>query len=137
MNIKQVVIVGTMACVITIVPAISGQTPGKAYAANPTKITNQNDSKDSGADRLNETLGLSTDKALYDALLDGQSLVDIAALNQKDIDPVIMLQTEQLQQQLTRRFDAGQLSEVSYKKLMEEAAEIIKASAHQSYHIFE
>ncbi|WP_410771194.1 hypothetical protein [Fontibacillus sp. BL9] len=136
MNIKQIVIVGTMACVITVIPGISGHTSNIACAAAiSAKLTSLDNTKETGKDTLIDSLGLSTDKALYDALLDGQSLSEIATSNDKQVDSVISLQTTQLQQQLTQRYNEGQLSEASYLLQMEEASEIISASAHQPYRI--
>ncbi|MEF2966419.1 hypothetical protein V3851_11315 [Paenibacillus sp. M1] len=136
-NIKRIVIVGTMACVITVIPGISGHISATVYAAAaaPTGLSSLDKTKPSDSDRLTETLGLNSDKELYDALLDGQSLAEIAAAHHKEVDPAIAMQTEQLQQQLTRRYADGQLSEAAYRQQMAEAAEIISASAHRPYKI--
>ncbi len=136
MNIKKIVIVGTMACVITVIPGISGHTSSKAYAAAfPVMLSHLDKSKETGKDRFIDSLGVSDDRVLYDSLLEGQSLADIAKTNDKEVDSVIQLQTEQFQQQLTQRFAAGQLSETAYRLQMEEAPEIINKSVHQSYRI--
>ncbi|GIP52693.1 MULTISPECIES: hypothetical protein [Paenibacillus] len=136
MNIKRIVIVGTMACVITVIPGISGHTSSKAYAAAfPAMLSHLDKSRETGKDRFIESLGLTNERVLYDSLLEGQSLADIAESNEKEIDTVIQLQTEQLQQQLTQRFASGQLSETAYRLQMEETPEIIKESVYQSYRI--
>lgn len=136
MNIKRIFIVGTMACVITVIPGISGHTSSKAYAAAfPAMLSHLDKSRETGKDRFIESLGLTNERVLYDSLLEGQSLADIAESNEKEIDSVIQLQTEQLQQQLTERFASGQLSETAYMLQMEETPEIIKESVYQSYRI--
>ncbi|RCX18223.1 hypothetical protein DFP94_107178 [Fontibacillus phaseoli] len=136
MNIKKIVIVGTMACVITVIPGISGHTSSKAYAAVfPAMLSHLDKSKETGKDRFIDSLGLSDEGVLYDSLLEGQSLADIAKSNDKEVNSVIQLQTEQLQQQLTQRFATGQLNETAYRLQMEEAPGIIKDSVYQTYRI--
>ncbi|MMZ62133.1 hypothetical protein D3C76_252250 [compost metagenome] len=135
MNIKQVVIVGTMAFVITLNPGISGHWIGGSASACPIKQSNlnSNNSPESENDDFTEALGVSTDEAVYNALLNGNSLADIAESHQQDIDGIVELQVSQLQKQLTERYRQGNLSSESYTEQMNELPEIIKESVYKRY----
>ncbi|WP_334074317.1 MULTISPECIES: hypothetical protein [Paenibacillus] len=136
MNIKHFVIVGTIACVITIVPGNSGHlSKNQGQAAAYTKLTDCGKPGQADEDGLLAALGLPTEHELYDALLEGQSLTEVAAGSQADPEAIIRLQTEQLQRQLTERFTRGQLSKTAYLEQMKEVPELIRASAEQSYRI--
>lgn len=135
MNIKHFVIVGTIACVITVVPGTSSHLSKYQGHVAYAKLTDCGKAGPTEEDALLATLGLPTEHALYDALLEGQSLTDVAAKREADPEAVIRLQTEQLQRQLTERFTRGELSRIAYLAQMKEVPDLIRTSAEQSYQI--
>ncbi|MNN06188.1 hypothetical protein D3C81_1189700 [compost metagenome] len=124
-----------MAFVITLNPSISGQWIAGSASACPIKQSNLNDSNSSESenDDFTESLGVSTDEAVYNALLEGNSLADIAESHQQDVDRIIELQVSQLQDQLTQRYRQGSLSPQSYSEQMNELPDIIKESVYKRY----
>ncbi|MNP50705.1 hypothetical protein D3C76_1449850 [compost metagenome] len=134
MNIKQVVIIGTMAVVITLNPSTFGQWIGGASACPIEESNlNNNNSSESENDDFAEALGVSSNEAVYNALLEGSSLADIAESHQQDVDYIIALQVSQLQSQLTDRYMQGSLSTESYLEQMTELPDIIKESVYKRY----
>lgn len=135
MNIKHVVIIGTMAFVITLGNNLTGCFISSSTVASPFKLLNLNHTPDSEGDAFNDVLGLTTDDAAYNALLEGKSLADIAESNQQDISGVVELQIRQMQEQLNQRLLQGSLSQQSYDEQMKELPTIIESSVHQRYKI--
>lgn len=134
MNIKQVIIVGTMAFVITLGPSLSGYLSGTDTALNQPKQTDlSNDTKENGIDPLVEALGLTDEEAVYEELLEGHSLADIAEANHKDVSQIIELQVSQLQEQLLIRFSEGNLTQEQYEQQVNELPDIITDSVHRQY----
>lgn len=144
MIIKRIVIVGTMACFITLGSGLSGQTAAaaKALALIPAKQADQNNSnsKQKKSDPLIEAIGLANSEdhtdGLYEALAAGNSLADIAISNQKDVDSIISLQVSQLQEQLDQRFADGHISIEAYQQQSQELVAIISESVAKKYHVF-
>ncbi|WMT43065.1 hypothetical protein RE628_12790 [Paenibacillus sp. D2_2] len=129
MNIKRVMIVGTMAVVISL-----GNTAlsGSITSASPVaKLSTANKSQEK--DPLLDALNQSSDKELYESLYEGKSLHDIAADQDGDIDQVIELQTKQLQQQLDDRLKSGSITAKQYEAHKEELQEIIEQSVLTSF----
>jgi hypothetical protein len=144
MTIRRIVIVGTMACFITLGSGISGQTAAaaKALALIPAKQVDQNksNSKQKNSDPLIDAVGIANNEnctdALYEALAAGNSLADITISNQKDVDSVISLQVSQLQEQLDKRLADGHISIEAYQQQSQELVAIISESVSKKYHIF-
>ncbi|MNW52340.1 hypothetical protein D3C74_298560 [compost metagenome] len=137
MNIKQVVIVGTMAFAITLTPSISGHFNSGAASACPFKQSNLNNNAapESENDDFYDALGVSDDESIYEALFQGHSLADIAEAHQQDVDQIIELQVGQLEEQLTLRFSQGDLSPEAYAEQIKELPNMIKESVHKRYTI--
>ncbi|MFD1175519.1 hypothetical protein ACFQ3W_04280 [Paenibacillus puldeungensis] len=135
MKIKQVIIVGTMAFVITLSPSLSGYLSSLAYAANPSKPTSFSspDKTENPRDELNSLLGMSSDQEVYEALLEGQSLADIAESHEQDADRVIDLQVDQMKELLMQRVLQGSLSQEAYEEQVRELPELIANSVHTRY----
>ncbi|MBW4838119.1 MAG: hypothetical protein KZY74_01880 [Paenibacillaceae bacterium] len=134
-KLKKVVILGTMALVITINPSMSGYLTSLAYAAHPSKQSSTSNHAEHPEDELNGLLGAASDKEVYDALLEGESLADIAESHGQDADPVIRLQVAQLQEQLQKRLKEGSLTQEAYELQLQELPEIVADSARTRYTI--
>ena len=128
MNPKQLIIVGTMALVISISTIIQDD---RAYAGCPTHpLDKSSPSAVSAQDDFHQALGVDSDEAVYDALYEGKSLADIAADNNKDVQPLIDLQMAQLAQQLDIRYASGSLTEQQYESHKAELRRIISDSVY-------
>ncbi|MCM3701720.1 hypothetical protein [Paenibacillus macerans] len=134
MKLKKVVIVGTMAVVITITPSLSGYLASIAYAAQASKASSLSTATLSPQNELNDVLG-SSDKEIYDALLEGRSLADIAEAHGQDADSVIDLQVKEMQEQLRQRLEQGSLTQEAYELQIRELPELISGSVHSKYRI--
>ncbi|MGG3454496.1 MULTISPECIES: hypothetical protein [Paenibacillus] len=134
-KLKKVVILGTMALVITINPSMSGYLTSLAYAAHPSKQSSTSNHTERPEDELNGLLGAASDKDVYDALLEGESLADIAESHGQDADRVVRLQVAQLQEQLQKRLNEGSLTQEAYELQLQELPELVAQSARTRYTI--
>lgn len=135
MKLKKVVIVGTMAVVITITPSLSGYLASIAFAAQASKASSLSTATLSPQSELNDVLGVSSDKEIYDSLLEGRSLADIAEAHDQDADSVIALQVKEMQEQLRQRLEQGSLTQEAYEQQLRELPELISGSVHSKYRI--
>jgi hypothetical protein len=143
MQIKRIIIIGTMAFAITMggglwseeANANTAQLPLDASGANksdPKTSPSESVVHASGADTFLEVLGASSDEQVVDALYNGQSLAAIAAGNDKEVQPIIDLQVAQLTQQLNKRLAEGSIPLQVYQAQLAELPDIVARSVHQS-----
>lgn len=130
MNIKRVMIVGTMVVVISFGNSVLN---GSVTSASPLARVLTADHRAAEKDALLAALNQSSDEELYEELFEGKSLHDIAAAQGGDIDEVIELQTRQLSQQLDERLRNGSISSKQYQAHQEELKEIVKQSVLTSF----
>ncbi|UQZ82347.1 hypothetical protein SK3146_01504 [Paenibacillus konkukensis] len=127
---KRILIVGTM--VLTITVGIG--TWDKAAAANgrsiPLATADHQDASAAREDRFLQALGAATNEEVYDALLEGQSLADIAGSRQTDVNRIIHLQVAELTAQLDARLAGGSLRQDQYEALKAELTETVKQSVY-------
>jgi hypothetical protein len=128
MNIKRVMIVGTMVVVMSFGgTALSGSITSASPIAKwaSTGVTDKDD--------LLEALNQSSDEELYESLYEGKSLHDIAADQGADISHVIDLQMTQLTQQLNERLRSGSITAEQYAAHKAELKEIVEQSVSTSF----
>ncbi|OPA73603.1 hypothetical protein BVG16_27735 [Paenibacillus selenitireducens] len=128
MNIKRVMIVGTMVIVMSFGgTALSGSIISASPVAkwSSTGFTEKDD--------LLDALNQSSDEELYDSLYEGKSLHDIAADQGRDITNVIELQMKQLTQQLDDRLRSGSITAAQYAAHKAELKEIVEQSVFTSF----
>jgi len=130
MNIKRVMIVGTMVAVLSFGNTMLN---GSITSASPVIKLSAADNRSPEKDDLLEALNQPSDKELYESLYEGKSLYDIAADQDGDIDKVIELQTKQLEQQLDDRLQNGSITTEQYAAQREELKEIIEQSVLTSF----
>jgi len=80
-------------------------------------------------------LGASSDREVYEALLEGQSLAEIAESHGQDANQVVQLQIAQLQEQLQKRLDDGSITREVYELQLQELPELVAESAKTRYTI--
>ncbi|CAG7615572.1 hypothetical protein ACFQI7_01150 [Paenibacillus allorhizosphaerae] len=127
---KRILIVGTMVLTIT---AGMGLWNKEAAASPFQSLLERIDSHNkqiAAKDDFLRVLGASSDEELYDSLLEGKSLADIAAGNQADVDNIINLQVAELTAQLDSRLADGSLLPHQYRAQKAELEEIIKKSVY-------
>lgn len=128
MNIKRVMIVGTM----VVAMSFGGTAWGKpAVTASPVAKWSTTGVADK--DELLDALNQSSDDELYEALYDGKSLADIAAENDGNIGRVIQLQVSQLTQQLDARLASGSITAQQHAAYKAEVRELVAQSVLTSF----
>lgn len=128
MDIKRVIIVGTVVIVMSFGNAWSSLT---ANASSPAQwSTVKAADKD---ELLLRALNQPTDEDLYDALYDGKSLQDIAKEQNTDIEDVIDLQITQLTEQLDSRLASGSITAEQYAAHKAELRDIVTESVLTSF----
>lgn len=128
MDIKRVIIVGTVVIVMSFGNAWSSLT---ANASSPAQwSTVKAADKD---ELLLKALNQPTDEDLYDALYDGKSLQDIAKEQNTDIEDVIDLQVTQLTEQLDSRLASGSITAEQYAAHKAELRDIVTESVLTSF----
>jgi hypothetical protein len=141
MNPKRIIIVSTMAIVITISAGLSSENAsantstvpfGKSGDYNKIKeisspTTNANTTK---KEDLTQVLGLTSNQELYDALYSGNSLAAIAEKNNVAIQNVIDLQVAEMTAQLDSRLASGSISPITYLLQKLELPDIVSKSIH-------
>ncbi|WP_151735583.1 SHOCT domain-containing protein ['Paenibacillus yunnanensis' Narsing Rao et al. 2020] len=130
MNIKRVMIVGTM-----VVAMSFGGTAWARTVVLAAPVAKWSISSVDGSDALLAALKQRSDEELYEALYDGKSLKEIAEENGGDIESVINLQTAELQEQLDERLASGSISQQQYEAQRAELREIVAASVHTSFSV--
>jgi hypothetical protein len=142
MNPKRIIIVGTMAIVITFSAGMFGNDANaQTLSISIDKSGNFNNSKETNpsadathtittGDDITQILGVESDEALYEALYTGNSLADIADNNQVPLQSVIDLQVAELTQQLDSRLASGSITPITYLLQKSELPDIITKSIH-------
>ncbi|GFZ81495.1 hypothetical protein GCM10008018_29040 [Paenibacillus marchantiophytorum] len=123
MNTKQMLMASTVAITLS----MGGTTWTHSAYANP--ITNKQHTKPIKEDLL-QVLGVSSDDDIYKAQYNGQSLADIAAANQVDVQKVIELQLAELTELLKERLSSGSITPAQYQAQRDELPEIIVRSVY-------
>jgi hypothetical protein len=139
MNPKRIIIVSTMAFVITIGAGIwSDETSANVHfiklgSADTYNITKESESALKHVtikDNLHQALGVSSDEEIHDALYNGKSLASIAQGNQMDVQKVIDLQVAELRGQLDLSLAKGNLPREAYLKQKSELVDIVTKSVY-------
>ncbi|MDR0269492.1 hypothetical protein [Paenibacillus sp.] len=128
MNIKRVMIVGTMVVIMTFG---SSALSGSITSASPATKFSSTGIADK--DELLKALNQSSDEELYESLYKGKSLHAIAAEKGGNIANVIELQMSQLTQQLNDRLLSGSITAEQYAAHKEELREIVEQSVFTSF----
>jgi hypothetical protein len=141
MNPKRIIIVGTMAIVITISAGMFGNDASAHTlsisidkSGNHDKTEEHNFSIDDAdttvTDDITQVLGLVSDEELYESLYTGSSLADIADNNQVPLQHIIDLQVAELTKQLDSRLANGSITPVTYLLQKSELPDIITKSIY-------
>jgi hypothetical protein len=139
MNPKRIIIVSTMAFVITIGAGIwSDETSANVHFIKLGSADTYSSPKETKLalepaalkDDLQQALGVFSDEEIHDALYNGKSLAGIALDNQMDVQKVIDLQVAELAGQLDQSLAKGNLSGEAYLNQKAELVTIITNSVY-------
>lgn len=139
MTTKQWIMIGTIVIMITLNggPGRDGVRTAEAASVTFFDTSTQADSEDAAAaelaqfsDPLDQAIGEEADSVIYDALLQGKTLADVAYDHGADVDSLIRHQVAQLTVQLDERLAAGSISDEVYAAQRGELYEIVARSVH-------
>ncbi|GIO68313.1 hypothetical protein [Paenibacillus cookii] len=128
MNIKRVMIVGTMVVILSF-----GNTAlsGSITSACPAPKWSSTDAPEK--DDFLKALNQSSDEELVQSLYEGKSLHDIASEQGGDIENVIELQVAQLSKQLDDRLRSGSITAEQHAAHKAEIRELVEQSVYTSF----
>ena len=129
MNIKRVVIVGTMVVALS----FGGTSWGGKLIVSASPVAKWSSTSVADSDELLDALNQSSDEELYEALYEGKSLQDIAAEQGGNIAAVISLQVSQLTKQLELRLASGSITKQQYEVQQAELRDLVTRSVHTSF----
>ncbi|MFE6072997.1 hypothetical protein ACFVQB_00830 [Paenibacillus sp. NPDC057886] len=134
MNMKRVIIVGTM--IVTM--SFAGTAWGRS-AISPIPLTKWSivniDTKDESGDELLSALNQQSEDDLVQDLYAGKSLRMIAEENGGDFNEVVALQVRQLKEQLDQRLASGSISPEQHASQIRELEELVTESANTTYNL--
>jgi hypothetical protein len=137
MTTKQWIMIGTIVIMITLNggPGRDGIRTADAASIAFFDTSSQADSEDAAelakiSDPLAQAIGEEADSVIYDALLQGKTLAEVAYDHGADVDSLINNQVAQLTVQLNERLAAGSISEEVYAAQRGELYDIVARSVH-------
>ncbi|RAV02037.1 hypothetical protein DQG13_10995 [Paenibacillus sp. YN15] len=129
--------IGTIVIMITLNggPGRDGVRTADAASLTILGTSSQTDREDAAnfaesSDPLAQAIGEDADSVIYDALLEGKTLAEVANEHGADVDSLIRHQVAQLAAQLDERLAAGSISEDIYAAQREELYDIVARSVH-------
>ncbi|ASA25235.1 hypothetical protein [Paenibacillus donghaensis] len=128
MNIKRVMVVGTMIVAISF-----GGINWNKTTVNAMPVAKWSSTGVADKDELLDALNQESEEELYAALYDGKSLKEIAAAKNGDLERVINLQIAELTRQLDQRLASGSISSLQYSAQRAELKELVTESALATY----
>jgi hypothetical protein len=139
MTTKQWIMIGTIVIMITLNggPGKDGLRTAEAATLTFLGTTSQAESEEAISVELEDSsnplalaIGEEADSVIYDALLEGKTLADVAYDHGADVDSLISHQVAQLTTQLDQRLAGGSISEEVYAAQREELYDIVAKSVH-------
>ncbi|MGQ3480066.1 MULTISPECIES: hypothetical protein [unclassified Paenibacillus] len=128
MNRKRMMVICTLLLALSIGQSSIWGSRANAAALAPDRALQVQDKEASQDDKLLDTLGISSDEQLYDALYNGQTLADIALTNKRDAQAVIDLQVAQLTEQLDQRLANNSITLEQYQAHKAELTQVVAKS---------
>ncbi|AET58578.1 hypothetical protein ACWHAM_22990 [Paenibacillus terrae] len=128
MNRKRIMVICTLLLALSIGQSSTWGSRANASALSPERAPQVQDSEASKDDELLETLGVSSDEQLYDALYNGQTLADIAQYNERDAQAIVDLQVAQLTEQLEQRLANKSITSEQYQAHKAELTQVVAKS---------
>ncbi|MNC38881.1 hypothetical protein D3C75_875120 [compost metagenome] len=129
--------IGTIVIMITLNGGPGRDGVSTAEAASLILLDTSSQADDAAAvdfsesrDPLTRAIGEEADSVIYDALLEGKTLADVAYDHGADVDSLISHQVGQLSAQLDERLASGSISEEVYAAQSAELYEIVARSVH-------
>ncbi|MDT9718975.1 hypothetical protein QVE09_08675 [Paenibacillus sp. ClWae2A] len=132
MNMKRVIIIGTMIVTMSFAGTAWGQSAISPIPTAKWSIVDL-DTREGSSDELLSALNQPSEADLYQELYNGKSLRTITEENNGDLDEVIAIQVRQLREQLDERLASGSISSEQHAAQQAELEELVTQSANTAY----
>ncbi|WP_339303129.1 hypothetical protein [Paenibacillus sp. FSL R5-0519] len=134
MNMKRVIIIGTMFVTMSFAGTAWGQSAVSPIPTAKWSIVDL-DPGEGSSDELLSALNQSSEEDLYQKLYNGKSLRTITEENRGNLDEVIAIQVRQLREQLDERLASGSISSKQHAAQQAELEALVKQSANTAYNL--
>ncbi|WP_340401383.1 hypothetical protein [Paenibacillus sp. FSL H8-0079] len=132
MNMKRVIIIGTMIVTMSFAGTAWGQSAISPIPTAKWSILDL-DTREGNSDELLSALNQPSEADLYLELYSGKSLRTITEENYGNLNEVIAIQVRQLREQLDGRLSNGSISSEQHAAQQAELEELVTQSANTSY----
>ncbi|WP_339260252.1 hypothetical protein MKZ12_10255 [Paenibacillus sp. FSL R5-0713] len=134
MNMKRVIIIGTMFVTMSFAGTAWGQSAISPIPTAKWSIVDL-DPGEGSSDELLSALNQSSEEDLYQKLYNGKSLRTITEENRGNWDEVIAIQVRQLREQLDERLASGSISSQQHAAQQAELEALVTQSANTAYNL--
>ncbi|WP_339241134.1 hypothetical protein MKX40_09860 [Paenibacillus sp. FSL R5-0517] len=134
MNMKRVIIIGTMFVTMSFAGTAWGQSAISPIPTAKWSIVDL-DPGEGSSDELLSALNQSSEEDLYQKLYNGKSLRTITEENRGNWDEVIAIQVRQLREQLDERLASGSISSKQHAAQQAELEALVTQSANTAYNL--
>ncbi|WP_342572497.1 hypothetical protein MKY85_09975 [Paenibacillus sp. FSL R5-0749] len=134
MNMKRVIIIGTMFVTMSFAGTAWGQSAVSPIPTAKWSIVDL-DPGEGSSDELLSALNQSSEEDLYQKLYNGKSLRTITEENRGNLDEVIAIQVRQLREQFDERLASGSISSKQHAAYQAELEELVTQSANTAYNL--
>ncbi|MCP1183361.1 hypothetical protein [Paenibacillus sp. 1781tsa1] len=132
MNMKRVIIIGTMIVTMSFAGTAWGQSSISPIPTAKWSIVDL-DTREESCDELLSALNQPSEEHLYQELYNGKSLRMITEENNGDLDEVIAIQVRQLREQLDERLASGSIRSKQHAAQQAELEALVTQSANTAY----
>ncbi|MGN7412027.1 hypothetical protein [Paenibacillus sp. SAF-068] len=134
MNMKRVIIIGTMIVTMSFAGTAWGQSAISPIPTAKWSIVDL-DTREGSSDELLSALNQPSEEHLYQELYNGKSLRTITEENNGDLDKVIAIQVKQLREQLDKRLASGSIRSEQHAAQHAELEALVTQSANTAYNL--
>jgi len=134
MNMKRVIIIGTMIVTMSFAGTAWGQSAISPIPTAKWSIVDL-DTREGNSDELLSALNQPSEADLYQELYSGKSLRTITEENNGNLNEVIAIQVRQLKEQLDERLARGSISSEQHAAQQAELEELVTQSANTAYNL--
>jgi hypothetical protein len=130
-TIRRMIMIGTIAFAITVSSGLWNNTARAELFINTDELEGQKMLHTNHMEEdLHEVLGFDSEEEFNEAIINHDSLAEVAEIQQVDVQKLIALQSSQLMEQMDERLAKGYLTLHEYGALTAEIPEIIRKSVY-------
>lgn len=134
MNMKRVIIIGTMIVTMSFSETAWGQSAISPIPTAKWSIVDL-DTRERSGDELLSALNQPSEADLYEELYSGKSLRTITEESNGNLNEVIAIQVRQLKEQLDERLANGSISSEQHAAQQAELEELVRQSTNTVYNL--